>query len=318
MASQAGAGVAPGAAESMSWGRVERGMPEGAQQFWSRIGVGEDPEGVQRPQGGTEGSGGRGRCGSDAHVGVVGQGQVGRERVGQIAGGRRVAHHVGIKRRVGRVRPGHGQALPLVLHPAVLEPNLRGEGRREPSRPAAPLRPAAGTGPCPGSGAGGSGSAGEGRPAPALAPRGSCHRVRRDRLSPYKSTGRPSGAALLGCLFSFLLARACPADTPPQPRASPAALPPCSRFAAQNYLGLLLPFLFSCANVFEKAKQSEINTRSATGFLFPPPRAERGLDWTEGRIKNNLLGRGWISGAGWDGSGSRIPAPALLLAAGCE
>jgi len=149
VASQAGTGVAPGAAESMGRGRVERGMPEGAQQFWSRVGVGEDPEGVQRPQRGAEGSGGRGRGGADAHVGVVGQGQVGGEGVGQVAGGRGVAHHVGIERRVGRVRPGHGQALPLVLHPAVLEPNLRGEGRREPSPAAAPLRPAAGPGPCP-------------------------------------------------------------------------------------------------------------------------------------------------------------------------
>lgn len=108
MACQAGAGAAPGAAESMSWGRVERGMSEGAQQFWSRVRVGQDPEGVQRPQGGTEGGGGRGRCGADAHVGVVGQGQVGREWVRQVPGGCRVAHHVRIKRRVGRVRPGHG------------------------------------------------------------------------------------------------------------------------------------------------------------------------------------------------------------------
>lgn len=126
MARQAGAGVAPGAAESMSWSRVERGMSEGAQQFWSRVWVGEDPEGVQRPQGGTEGGGGRGRCGADAHVGVVGQRQVGREWVRQVPGGCRVAHHVRIERRVGRVRPGHGQALPLVLHPPVLEPHLRG------------------------------------------------------------------------------------------------------------------------------------------------------------------------------------------------
>lgn len=133
----------------MSWGRIERGMPEGAQQFWSRVGMREDPEGVQRPQRGTEGSGGRGRRGADAHVGVVGQGQVRRERVGQIAGSRRVAHHVRVKRRVGRMRPGHGQALPLVLHPAVLEPNLRGEGRREPSPATAPLRTTASTGPCP-------------------------------------------------------------------------------------------------------------------------------------------------------------------------
>lgn len=122
-------------------------MSESAQQFWSRVRVGEDPEGVQRPQGATEGGGGGGRCGADAHVGVVGQGQVGREWVRQVPGGRRVAHHVRIKRRVGRVRPGHGQALPLVLHPAVLEPNLRTEERREPSPAAAPLRPAPGPAP---------------------------------------------------------------------------------------------------------------------------------------------------------------------------
>lgn len=48
-------------------------------------------------------------------------------------------------------------------------------------------------------------------------------------------------------------------------------------------------------------------------FLFPLPIAERGLNWIDGRIKNNLLGRGRISGAG---SGSGVPSPALLLAAG--
>lgn len=57
-------------------------MSEGAQQFWSRVGVGQDPEGVQRPQRGTEGGSGGGRCGADAHGGVVGQGQVGWEWVG--------------------------------------------------------------------------------------------------------------------------------------------------------------------------------------------------------------------------------------------
>lgn len=62
---------------------------------------------------------------------------MGREWIGQVPGGCRVAHHVRVKRRVGRVRPGHGQALPLVLHPAVLEPNLRTEERREPSPAAA-------------------------------------------------------------------------------------------------------------------------------------------------------------------------------------
>lgn len=187
MASQAGAGVAPGAAESMSWGRVERGMSEGAQQFWSRVRVGEDPEGVQRPQGGAEGGGGRGRRGADAHVGVVGQGQMGREWIRQVPGGCRVAHHVRIKRRIGRVRPGHGQTLPLVLHPAVLEPNLRVEERREPSPAAAPLRLAVGR-PQSQAGAADVGlSAGERRPAPALPPRGSCHHVRRDQLSPYKN-----------------------------------------------------------------------------------------------------------------------------------
>lgn len=121
----------------MARGRVERGVPEGAEQFWSRVGVREHPKGVQRPQRGAERGGGGGRGGPDAHVGVVGQGQVGREGVGQVARGRRVAHHVGVKRRVRRVRPGHGQALPLVLHPAVLEPHLPREGRPQPS-PAAP------------------------------------------------------------------------------------------------------------------------------------------------------------------------------------
>lgn len=49
------------------------------------------------------------------------------EGVGQAARGRRVGHHVGVEAGVGRVRPGHGQALSLVLHPPVLEPHLRGE-----------------------------------------------------------------------------------------------------------------------------------------------------------------------------------------------
>lgn len=178
-------------------------MSESAQQFWSRVGVGEDPEGVQWPQGGTEGGGGRGRRGTNAHVGVVGQGQVGWERVGQVAGGRRVAHHVGVERRVCRVRPGHGQALPLVLHPAVLEPNLREEGRRQLSPATSPLCPIVDTEdqPLPREGAGRSGSSEPGL-APALPPRGSYYHIRRDQLNPYKSTGRPNGAAFLGCLFS--------------------------------------------------------------------------------------------------------------------
>lgn len=80
---------------------------------------------------------------------------------------------------------------------------------------------------------GGSAAAGGRRPAPALAPRGCCHHVRKDQLSPYKSAGRPSGAALRGCLFSFLLARACPADPQPGLLTNPSALPPCCRFAAR-------------------------------------------------------------------------------------
>lgn len=86
---------------------------------------------------------------------------------------------------------------------------------------------------------------------------------------------------MLGCLFSFLLVRACPAALtapslgPGQPGSSASLLP----FRIQNYLGLLLSGLFSCANVLEKAKQSEMETRSATGFPFPPPpRVERDLE----------------------------------------
>lgn len=137
MARQARAGAATGAAESVARGGVQRGVPEGAEQLRPRVRVGQDAEGVQRPQRGAEGSGGRGRGGPDAHVGVVGQGQVGWEGVGKVAGGGRVAHHVGVERRVRRVRPGHGQALPLVLHPPVLEPHLRREGRPQPSPAAA-------------------------------------------------------------------------------------------------------------------------------------------------------------------------------------
>lgn len=68
---------------------------------------------------------------------------------------------------------------------------------------------------------------------------------------------------------------------PGKPSSSASFLPFCS----QHYLGLLLSLLFSCVNIFEKTKQSEIKTRSATGFLFPPPRVERGLDWIEGGLK---------------------------------
>ena len=35
-----------------------------------------------------------------------------------------MVHHVGVEGGVGRVRPRHGQTLPLVLHSAVLEPHL--------------------------------------------------------------------------------------------------------------------------------------------------------------------------------------------------
>lgn len=142
MTRQARAGAATGAAESMARGWVQRGVPEGAEQLRPRVRVGQDSEGVQRPQGAAEGSGGRGRGGPDAHVGVVGQGQVGWEGVGQVAGGGRVAHHVGVERRVRRVRPGHGQALPFVLHPPVLEPHLQREGRPQPSPAAAAHLPA--------------------------------------------------------------------------------------------------------------------------------------------------------------------------------
>lgn len=92
---------------------------------------------------------------------------------------------------------------------------------------------------------GGSRPAGDRRPAPGPPPRGSCHHVRRDQLNPYKSTERFSGALLLGCLFFFLLARAC-SDTPPhtpdpgKPGSSASFLP----FRSQHYLGLLLSLLF--------------------------------------------------------------------------
>lgn len=129
VARQAGAGAAAGAAQAVGRAGVEGGVPEGAEQFGSGVGLRQDSEGLQRPERGAEGGGGGGGGGggAQAHVGVVGQGQVGRERVGQVARGRRVAHHVGVKGRVGRVGPGHGQALPLVLHPAILEPHLAGQ-----------------------------------------------------------------------------------------------------------------------------------------------------------------------------------------------
>lgn len=99
-------------------------MPEGAQQLGPLVGVRQHPEGVQGAQRAGERRGGRGRAGPDPQGRVVRQGQVGRERVGQVPGGCGVAHHVGVEGRVRRVRPRHGQTLALVFHPAVLEPHL--------------------------------------------------------------------------------------------------------------------------------------------------------------------------------------------------
>lgn len=122
MAGQAGAGTPPWA-EAVSW--VDRRVPEGAQELRPLVGMGQDPEAVQRAQRVRE----RGSCGGrgrpDTQGGVVGQGEVGREGVGQVPRGGGVAHHVGVEGRVGGVGPRHGQALALVFHPAVLEPHLQ-------------------------------------------------------------------------------------------------------------------------------------------------------------------------------------------------
>ena len=129
MARQAGAGAPAGAEAVVVVGRpggVQGGVPEGAEQLGPLVRMRQHPEAVEGPQGACERrGGGGGRAGPDPQVGVVVERQVGRERVGEVPRGGRVAHHVGVEGGVGGVRPRHGEALALVLHPAVLEPHLQ-------------------------------------------------------------------------------------------------------------------------------------------------------------------------------------------------
>lgn len=123
MTGQAGAGGSPGA-EAVGRARVQGWVSEGTQELRPLVGVRQHPEAVEGAQGIGERGGGRGRGRPDTQVGVVRQRQVGREGVGQVARGRRVAHHVCVEGRVGWVGPRHGQTLALVFHPAVLKPHL--------------------------------------------------------------------------------------------------------------------------------------------------------------------------------------------------
>lgn len=111
--------------QAVSRTRVQGRVSEGAQQLRPRVRVRQHPEAVEGAQGVGGERGGRGRrTSSDAQVGVIRQRQVRRERVGQVPRGRRMAHHIGVEGRVGRVRPRHGQTLAFVLHPPVLKPDL--------------------------------------------------------------------------------------------------------------------------------------------------------------------------------------------------
>lgn len=69
MAGQAGAGTPPWT-EAVSW--VDRRMPEGAQELWPLVGMGQDPEAVQRAQRVRERGSGRSGDRPDPQGGVVG------------------------------------------------------------------------------------------------------------------------------------------------------------------------------------------------------------------------------------------------------
>lgn len=145
----------------------------------------------------------------------------------------------------------------------------RGESRHLPPLSAWPPAPAPLQGRC-----GRRGSAGERRPAPASPPRGTCHHVQRDQLNPCKNLqGDPEEQPFHGAYFPLCLLGLVLLTPRPWVPASLAALPHCCPFASTATWDCCYGVYFM-RKCFGKGKE----TRSATGFLFPPPRAGRDLD----------------------------------------